>query len=488
MTGAAPVTVTLYDSATITAYASVGDVESDIVEATYTKEEGPAGEPIVFDSETDQGDGNQETNPWTVVKDGITMACSSGRVYNEGYRIYQGSTLTFTSTVGNILRIEFDGVETYPVSRLTPNCGNMAASGVDGVWTGKSTVVVFTASQQARATEIRVYVDGDSTAQPPIEVAVPVFTPGHNTTFIGSQEVAITCETPGSVIYYSIDEKETWNLYSAPFTLTETTTVYAYAQVDTTKSATVFAKYYKALTVNNIEEALALGENTDFAYMGEAVVTYQNGLNTWIKDATGYGLIYGQGVPEMTTGTVIADGWTAYLKNYYDVPEFASPKNVVPTEDVVTVEPEEMTTVTTEDVNMYIIMKNQALTLDENDTTGLTWLNVDELKFYNKFGVELNIEEGKNYDVVGVVTIFKNAPEVYIISATEAAPAGLRGDVNKDGEIDIADVTALIAHVLSKDYTESDTFSPGNADVNFDTVIDIADVTVLINRVLSKSW
>ena len=64
----------------------------------------------------------------------------------------------------------------------------------------------------------------------------------------------------------------------------------------------------------------------------------------------------------------------------------------------------------------------------------------------------------------------------------------LRGDVNKDGEIDIADVTALIAHVLSKDYTESETFSPGNADVNFDTVIDIADVTVLINRVLSKSW
>ena len=65
---------------------------------------------------------------------------------------------------------------------------------------------------------------------------------------------------------------------------------------------------------------------------------------------------------------------------------------------------------------------------------------------------------------------------------------GLRGDVNKDGEIDIADVTALIAHVLAKDYNESDTFSPGNADVNFDTSIDIADVTVLINRVLSKHW
>ena len=65
---------------------------------------------------------------------------------------------------------------------------------------------------------------------------------------------------------------------------------------------------------------------------------------------------------------------------------------------------------------------------------------------------------------------------------------GLRGDVNKDGEIDIADVTALISHVLSKNYTETDSFSPGNADVNEDGEWTIADVTMLINRVLKKSW
>ena len=71
---------------------------------------------------------------------------------------------------------------------------------------------------------------------------------------------------------------------------------------------------------------------------------------------------------------------------------------------------------------------------------------------------------------------------------TLAEVAGLRGDVNKDGEIDIADVTALIAHVLSKNFDETDTFSPGNADVNFDEDWTIADVTMLINRVLKKTW
>ena len=75
-----------------------------------------------------------------------------------------------------------------------------------------------------------------------------------------------------------------------------------------------------------------------------------------------------------------------------------------------------------------------------------------------------------------------------IVEFMTLASTGLRGDVNKDGEVDIADVTALIAHVLSKNFDETDTFSPGNADVNFDEDWTIADVTMLINRVLKKTW
>ena len=64
----------------------------------------------------------------------------------------------------------------------------------------------------------------------------------------------------------------------------------------------------------------------------------------------------------------------------------------------------------------------------------------------------------------------------------------LRGDVNRDGVINIGDVTALINHVLSKDYTENEDFSPANADVNNDETWNVADVTMLINYVLSKNW
>ena len=60
-----------------------------------------------------------------------------------------------------------------------------------------------------------------------------------------------------------------------------------------------------------------------------------------------------------------------------------------------------------------------------------------------------------------------------------------RGDVNGDGDINIADVTALISMVLKG---ETDPSVYPAADCNLDGSINIADVTVLINRVLSGHW
>ena len=72
----------------------------------------------------------------------------------------------------------------------------------------------------------------------------------------------------------------------------------------------------------------------------------------------------------------------------------------------------------------------------------------DSLLLYDQFGVQPTIEEGKTYDVIGAVTIYKNKVQLYIISVTEAA-AGLRGDVNDDKAVNITDVTVLIDFLLS---------------------------------------
>ena len=58
----------------------------------------------------------------------------------------------------------------------------------------------------------------------------------------------------------------------------------------------------------------------------------------------------------------------------------------------------------------------------------------------------------------------------------------LRGDVNQDGYVTIADVTTLVNIILGK----STAPESGLADVNQDGRISIADVTALVNIILGK--
>lgn len=61
----------------------------------------------------------------------------------------------------------------------------------------------------------------------------------------------------------------------------------------------------------------------------------------------------------------------------------------------------------------------------------------------------------------------------------------MRGDVNGDGIIDVADVTVLIAFILGN---EADNFVLAAANCDGHSDIDVADVTLLINYILSGSW
>jgi len=58
----------------------------------------------------------------------------------------------------------------------------------------------------------------------------------------------------------------------------------------------------------------------------------------------------------------------------------------------------------------------------------------------------------------------------------------IKGDVNEDGEVTIADVTALVNYLLGK----NDTADKEVCDVNSDGEVTIADVTALVNIILNK--
>lgn len=63
------------------------------------------------------------------------------------------------------------------------------------------------------------------------------------------------------------------------------------------------------------------------------------------------------------------------------------------------------------------------------------------------------------------------------------APLGMKGDVNNDGNVSIADVTTLIDYLLG---ASPDPFNINNADMDENEQISIGDVTALIDFLLSN--
>ena len=74
-------------------------------------------------------------------------------------------------------------------------------------------------------------------------------------------------------------------------------------------------------------------------------------------------------------------------------------------------------------------------------------------------------------------------PQIY---RQKAVIVTLVGDVNDDGYITIADVTALVYIILGKDNAEPHLFNHALADVNKDGSVTITDVTALVNIILGK--
>ena len=114
------------------------------------------GGDVTFDASTDKDNNNATAGAGSITKNGVTFACSNGILGNgTEYRLYKDSQTTISTSAGKITKIVFTQSGTYSISNLTPDAGSL-----DGLtWTGCASSVVFTASAQARASQIVVTVD-----------------------------------------------------------------------------------------------------------------------------------------------------------------------------------------------------------------------------------------------------------------------------------------------------------------------------------------
>ena len=173
-----------------------------------------------------------------------------------------------------------------------------------------------------------------------------------------------------------------------------------------------------ATQVANIAEFIEKGlsdESTIFEITGEVAVTYQNGQNLYVQDATGEILVYGSLQNTYNNGDRLT-GIQGSFKNYYSTYEFVAVSTSFGTATAgAAVEPKAtyIENIVPEIQNHYILLEN--VTLDIENSKFIDAIDAD-IKYYNKFAIE--IPEAGTYDVVAIVNYYQakgaEAPELQV--------------------------------------------------------------------------
>ena len=248
--------------------------------------------------------------------------------------------------------------------------------------------------------------------------ATPVIT--GETPFVGSTTVTITCETEGVSIYYTIDGTEPSNqstAYNAPFELTESATVKAYAY-DATGAVSALAtkEFVKKVACATVTEILALDNNTEFTFTGsmttiaQAVSANGNSKYLYAQDEEGVGMLLFNAPVDYSKGDVIPAGWAGKITQYKGAPEVTTISGMQAATETAELTAAEMTPaeVTVDPYNLfhYAVIKgaslgeNGAIVAGEESVAG----------YYDRLGVYFPEDyEGKTYDVYGIPSWYNNA-------------------------------------------------------------------------------
>jgi hypothetical protein len=253
----------------------------------------------------------------------------------------------------------------------------------------------------------------------------------------------------------------------------------------TQQPAVLYVEYVPAEEegITTLSQANALEDGEDFTFNGDAVVTICWKGSVYLRDESGYGQITDyDGTFE--NGQVLSQGWNATKTSVDGWVKFidAAGLSASGETNAELAAAQKLTTVDESMVNAYVYVENvnksflpiRSITLPDGTIISLTGTgNQPAMGNYNIYGIIWKSGDALVFEPV--------AWETYV-----EPPMFLRGDVNGDTEVDIADVTALIDLLLS-----GETISPASnpaADCNLDNSIDIADVTTLADYLLSGTW
>jgi len=400
---------------------------------------------VTFNPASDKGNGSATVAAeYTITKDGVTVTVSNGMVPDEHYRVYKGSTMAISAT-SNIIGVTFnctaEGTEKYGPGNFTASTGTYTNSGKVGTWSGDATSITFTASTaQVRITSFTVTL-GESGE---VVVSAPTFSPAAGT-YYSAFDVAITSSTSGASIYYTSDGTDpttSSTLYEDVINISKNTTLKAIAVKDGVSSNISTAEYVMgtATQVANIAEYQKQADNTMVQFTGTVTVLAQNGKYLYVKDNTGYMLVYGSIGKTYTNGDVIPAGFTGTKTTYSGEPElkcdatsnFSDPSSNSP------VDPEviQASDVASDLFGHYVLINGATLQVNNKkivDNSGSANMHT------SMGGYSSSTDTTKTYNVYAIIGSYGSTNTIYQVLPTKIV------DVNGGSGSEVTNIAAFKA-------------------------------------------
>lgn len=188
----------------------------------------------------------------------------------------------------------------------------------------------------------------------------------------------------------------------------------------------------ETVKVTSVKETIAQADKTPVVVDFKLTVGFVNRSNIFAVDAAGdFIQVYGSNTYKV--GDVIPAGWEANYTLYNSATPELMPNGSLPAATEGTFEPKEVAAadITTALVNSVVLVKNvvfdAATPASKTNFTGK--VGETELSFRNNY--ELASVEAGTYDVTIVVTIFNNAPSLYVVNYTPSQSSAIT-DITAD--------------------------------------------------------
>ena len=307
------------------------------------------------------------------------------------------------------------------------------------------------------------------------QVEAPVISPNGGSDLIEAQTVTLSCETEDASIYYTLDGSNPTaesTLYSAPFQVSETTTVKAIAiKEGLSNSSVASATFQFRVAASSIADFYTKAEGGNIVYinfpMTVTAATAAEGKTFYVTDGTSYSSIYCGTANALSygIGNVIPAGWNATLSDYHNLKEIVPSDAASMPQASSTVEVNypvlRGTDIVAENQSMPGTLKN--FELPEDMPARATNINVtyDDASFVLRNSFLIDAVSAGTYDVTGVIIVYgttvqflplefvevipEPVPDVYIlgnVNGNSWSPSqGVQMTYNADGEMYTATIT-----------------------------------------------